>query len=201
MNKSKTLLKQSRTTRKAFKIPEFLEQNEYARYLKAIRRRAKNGIRNYAMIRVMAEVGLRCDELTGLKLLDIDWSRQTIKVTGKGRRERILGFNSEVEEAMKAWHLVRPNSNYFFCNRKGGKTDNRSVRFFVAMYGKKAQLAKKVHPHMLRHTFATHLYRQTKDLAAVQRALGHKHINNTMIYTHIVDDDVQEAMQSFKLKP
>jgi site-specific recombinase XerD len=117
---------------------------------------------------------------------------------GKGQKDHILWLNETLLEELRRWRARRPASprGLLFPTRKGTPVYSAALRAMVKRRGRKAGLGHKdVHPHMLRHTFATELYRQTKDIRLVQKALGHAGLSTTMIYTHIVDDDLEAALK------
>ena len=138
--------------------------------------------------------------LYNLKIDDIDWSTCRLIVRqGKGNRDRVLWLADRDIKILKAWLLVRgTDSSYLFSTLKGGRMNDRYVRDFVKRYALKMNLKKDVHPHTLRHSFATDLLRSTGNIRLVQKALGHVSIATTMIYTHIVDEQLESALKSFR---
>jgi integrase/recombinase XerD len=121
---------------------------------------------------------------------------------GKGKKDRILWLNEPVLEDLRQWRGRRPASanGLLFTTLAGRPIYASALRAMVKRRGNKAGLQHKdVHPHMLRHTFATELYRQTKDIRMVQKCLGHSDLSTTMIYTHIVDEDMEAALKRFHL--
>jgi integrase/recombinase XerD len=113
---------------------------------------------------------------------------------GKGKKDRTLWLNQAELELLRSWKARRPVlGELLFTALRGTPIKNRDMR---AMVKRRAQ--KDVHPHMLRHTFATDLYRVTKDIRLVQKTLGHADLSTTMIYTHLMDDDVAHAMRMFR---
>jgi len=185
---------------KAKRIPEVLTSDEIKALLAQPNPRYVTGLRNLCLMRVMLDAGLRASEVLKLTVFDITWQSGKLKVVeGKGKKDRILWLNEDCLILLQQWREKRPNqSNTLFTTLDGSPIDDRYLRRMVKRYGEKAAIAKDVHPHMLRHTFATDLYSQTKNIRMVQKALGHSDLATTMIYTHIVDDEMEAAMRSFR---
>lgn len=188
------------TTRKAKKLPEVLSSQEINLLLKQPNPRYPTGLRNLCLMRVMLDAGLRASEALKLTIYDIDWRSGKLKVRqGKGNKDRVLWLNEDCLLLLQRWRERRPTTtDFLFSTLEGTQIDDRYLRTMVKRYGAKAGITKDVHPHMLRHTFATDLYSQTKNIRMVQKALGHSDLSTTMIYTHIVDDEMENAMKSFR---
>lgn len=186
--------------RRKFKLPEVLTQEEQIALLNQPNKLCPTGLRNYCMMRIMLDVGLRSSEAIKLSVQDINWTTGRLKVRqGKGQKDRMLWINEDLLEELGAWREVRPiQANNLFVTLKGEAINPRYLRAMVKRLGKKANIAKDIHPHMLRHSFATDLYRETKNIRLVQKALGHADLSTTMIYTHIVDDELEDALKSFR---
>ncbi len=151
------------------------------------------------MLCIFLNLGLRVSEALTLGIDDLDWNSGKVVVTGKGGRERVLWLSDRDLSTLKRWRSARKcDSKYLFCTLKGGKLSDRYVRDFVKRYALKAGIKKDIHPHTLRHSFATDLLRDTKNIRLVQKALGHVSISTTMIYTHIVDDQLETALKCFR---
>ncbi|MFZ9035840.1 MAG: site-specific tyrosine recombinase/integron integrase [Francisellaceae bacterium] len=145
-------------------------------------------IRDVAMLELIYSSGLRLSELIKLKLGDIDRHQKLMHVTGKGNKERILPIGSKALLQLDKWLNRRlqfsPQDDHLFVTLKGQKITERQVQKRFEQYG--ALFANKhIHPHMLRHAFASHLLESSKDLTAVQKLLGHSDISTTEIYTHL----------------
>jgi len=111
----------------------------------------------------------------------------------------VLWLNEEALEWLRRWRERRPVQRaVLFTTLAGKPLRDNYLRVMVKRYGQKARIGKDVHPHMLRHTFATDLYRETKNIRLVQKALGHASLGTTMIYTHIVDDELEDALRKFR---
>jgi integrase/recombinase XerD len=154
------------------------------------------------MITLMLNTGLRASEVLHLRVRDIDWTSGQLMVReGKGKKDRTLWLNEPDLELLRAWRGRRPvASELMFTTLHGTPVKDRDLRAMVKRRARKVGITKDVHPHMLRHTFATDLYRATKDIRLVQKTLGHADLSTTMIYTHLVDDDVAHAMRTFRLE-
>lgn len=185
------------------KIPEFLTDGEREALLAIPSRRYPTGFRNLVMMRLMLNVGLRCAEVLALKIKDVDLNTGKLMVrAGKGEKDRSLWLEETDLEMLQQWRERMPvKSQLYFTTLKGDPVDSRYVRAMVKRYGKKAGIQKDIHPHSLRHTFACDLYRDTKDLEKVRRALGHSRISTTGIYLHAVDEELEAALKNFRKKP
>ena len=176
------------------RLPTVLTPAEAAALVRVPTVRYRTGHRDRCLLQLMLNAGLRAAEVLALTVADIDWlsGRLTVR-QGKGKKDRVLWLNEPVLEELRRWRGRRPVSaqGLLFPTLKGTPLHSSALRAMVKRRGAKAGLAAKdVHPHMLRHTFATELYRQTKDIRLVQKALGHSDLSTTIIYTHIVDDDI-----------
>ena len=146
-------------------------------------------IRDKAIIELMYSSALRLTELTQLNIDSVDNISKYVKVTGKGKKERILPLGSQAISALIAWLTKRidfnPTSNALFINKFGGRLSNRSIQTRINFWVKKQGLNCKISPHTLRHSCATHLLEASGDLRAVQEFLGHEDISTTQIYTNM----------------
>lgn len=171
------------------KLPETLTIEEVNALLKQPNRKCPTGLRNYAAMLVMYRAGLRVSEVVNLQARDIDWQQGDLKVVdGKGGKDRVVPLELWVLDTLKQWKAAKPkNSKGLFCTLKGEKLNDRYIREFVKRYGEKAGISKikGVHPHMLRHTFATELLGKGFNIREVQELLGHSDLSTTMIYTHV----------------
>ena len=182
------------------RLPDILSREEQKALLAMPNKKAPTGMRNYALMTVYLNLGLRVSEALNLEVDDIDWNSGRLVVrAGKGNRDRVLWLSDRDLGTLQRWRSMRKcSSAYLFCTLDGGRLSDRYVRAFVKRYAKKAGIKKDVHPHILRHTFATDLFGKTKNIRMVQKALGHVSIFTTMIYTHIVDDQLEEALRGFR---
>ena len=190
--------------RQSFKIPEVLTQDEQERLLAQPNPRYPTGARNKTMIQLMLDTGLRLSEACNLKWNDIDLNTGKLMVRqGKGAKDRALWIGEQDLELLRTWRErqakdVKGNPAHVFTTLAGKPVSPRYVQKMVARLAAKAGIEKKVHPHTLRHSFATDLYRETSKIRLVQKALGHSDLSTTMIYTHIVDDELEDALKSFR---
>ncbi len=181
-------------------LPVVLGTAEVEALLSQPNQKAPTGLRNYLMLVYFLHLGLRVSEAINLKVDHLDWQSGKVSVlAGKGDRDRVLWLKDKILVLTNKMLEARPApSEYVFSNLKGGQLIDRYVRAFVSRYAKKAGIIKRVHPHSLRHTFATDLLRDTKDIRLVQKAMGHASLATTMIYTHVADDRLENALKNFR---
>ena len=146
--------------------------------------------RDRAMFELFYSSGLRLSELTGLDLNDVNLNTGEAQVTGKGRKTRIVPVGQQARIALAAWlpqrlPLARDNTPALFISQRGTRLTARSVQLRLNRWARQAGLNQHVHPHMLRHAFATHVLQSSADLRAVQEMLGHASISTTQVYTHL----------------
>lgn len=145
-------------------------------------------IRDLAMFELFYSSGLRLSELAALNINDLDISDQSLRVRrGKGGKQRDLPVGSKAIIAINKWLTYRPKTSdpALFISNKGNRLGQRSIQLRLDRWGKKQGLPEHVHPHMLRHSFASHLLESSQDIRAVQELLGHSNIGTTQIYTHL----------------
>ena len=185
----------------ARRLPKVLTGEEQTAVLALLNTRYPTPHRNLCMLRLMLETGLRVGEVVALRPehLDMQTCRLIVR-EGKGAKDRVLWISDELRDLIGDWLGRRPESDWLFPARNGGQVQTRYLRALVKRLARKAAVAetKKVSPHTLRHTFATDLLRETKNIRLVQKALGHASLASTMIYTHIVDEELEEALRSFR---
>jgi len=158
-------------------------------------------LRNLCLVRLLLNSGLRCSEALHLRRRDLEPTTGKLKVLGKGKKERMLWLCEADVKLLLGYLNKQPGKpeDFIFTNLKGGPLKARYVRWMVGEVARAAGITyKEVHPHTLRHTFATDLLRATKNLRVVQKALGHENIGTTQIYTHIVDEELEDAMKNFR---
>ncbi len=146
--------------------------------------------RDIAIIELMYACGLRLTELSSLNQQDIDWQQQTIIVTGKGQKQRRIPFGKKANEAINNWLkqrglLADENEEALFVSCRGKRLSNSSIQKRLKKMALNQGLNTNVYPHMLRHSFASHILESSKDLRAVQELLGHANLSTTQIYTHL----------------
>lgn len=186
------------TPKRDKKLPSFLEINETERLIEATRGEAWEMKRDCAILETLYSSGIRVSELVGLDIHDVDLLSGLLKVRGKGKKERIVPVGSCADRAIKDYRDSLPNgldhkTTPMFINRSGTRLTDRSVRRIILKYARKAELQKKVSPHTLRHSFATHLLDRGADLRSVQELLGHEHLSTTQIYTHVTAKRLREV--------
>jgi integrase/recombinase XerC len=146
-------------------------------------------VRARAILEMLYATGVRCAELVGLDLGDLDLGARMVRVLGKGRKERVVLFGTRAHDAMRVWLAARghlwPKSDAVFVNARGGRLSDRSVRAILARRVRVVALARRCSPHTLRHSFATHLLTRGADLRAIQELLGHASLSTTQRYTHV----------------
>jgi integrase/recombinase XerC len=142
--------------------------------------------RNAAILELLYGSGLRVSELCGLDLADIDEAAHTVRVVGKGRKERIVPFGRKAARAIDVWRQVRgSDAGALFAARRGGRITPRAVHRIVRAAARGVGITRTVSPHTLRHSFATHLLGGGADLRAIQELLGHSRLSTTQRYTHV----------------
>jgi integrase/recombinase XerC len=147
-------------------------------------------VRDRAIMELFYSSGLRLDELVTLDLGQLDLADRTVRVLGKGRKTRIVPVGRKAEEALRAWlrerqALAAAGESAVFVGKNGGRLKHRAVQLRIAYWARRKGLPSHVHPHLFRHSFATHLLESSKDLRGVQELLGHADISTTQIYTHL----------------
>ena len=187
------------------KIPDVLDQYEQERLLAQFNLRYVTPHRNKTMIKLLLNTGLRLSEMTNLKWNDVNLLSGQLKVVeGKGLKDRILYIENNIIEDLRSWRERQleawGETPYIFTSRNLKLLDGKAVRKMIKTYKDKAGINKNITTHSLRHTFATDLLRDCKNIRIVQKALGHADISTTQIYTHIVDDELEDAMLQMSLK-
>ncbi|NGT54870.1 tyrosine-type recombinase/integrase [Clostridium perfringens] len=185
------------------KIPEVLTIEEQKQLLNIFNIRYFNSRRNKVMIELFLCTGLRLSEMLDLKWKDINLMSGQLKVVqGKGKKDRILWVNEDMLNILRNWKIEQSNKygvvDLVFCSRNKKRLDDKGIRKMIETYSIKAGINKHITPHTLRHTYATDLLRETKNIRLVQKALGHADLSTTMIYTHIVDDEYEDALKNFR---
>ena len=170
------------------KIPTHLEESEIATLIE-VPGETDSARRARAILEMLYATGIRCAELVGLDLGDVDMGARTVRVLGKGSKERIVPFGLPALAAVSAYLPARlnarPRTQALFVNARGGRLTDRWVRQIVTHRVKQVALARRLSPHSLRHSFATHLLERGADLRSIQELLGHASLSTTQRYTHV----------------
>jgi len=180
------------------KLPIYLSIDEIFHLLDSVKNSdlpSKHPIRDKTILELMYATGVRCSELVNIKLCDIDTANKTIRIIGKGNRERLVLFGQKaVNQIQQYLEKERPNpqklTEYLFLNYRGEQITSRSVQRIFEMFRKFLKLERKITPHKIRHSFATHMLNQGADLRIVQELLGHKTLASTEKYTHVSLEDL-----------
>jgi len=181
-------------------LPNVLSLEEVDRLLAAPDTSTPKGIRDRALLEVLYATGLRVSELIGLRLDGVDIAVGFVRCIGKGSKERIVPLGESAAAAIADYMRIRrvkKPTNYLFLNHVGGKLSRMGFWKILRAYGLRGGIKKKLTPHVLRHSFATHLLERGADLRAVQTMLGHADISTTEIYTHVMRERLKEIYKSY----
>lgn len=173
------------------RLPHFLSVEDAIALVDAPDADTPNGLRDRAILELLWGAGLRVSEVAGLDVIDLDLTNGQVRVTGKGDKTRICLYGEPARDALRRYldegrpRLATGAQTALFLNRSGARLTARSIQTMVRNAGMQAALQSSVHPHMLRHTFATHLIEGSADLRVVQHLLGHASADTTQIYTTV----------------
>lgn len=179
------------------RIPSFLYEEELKPLFEVSDLKTPLGQRDQALLELMYATGIRVSECVNLRLTDIDEDLHIINVIGKGRKERYIPFGQYASEALERYiqdgreQLLAKNeeeTDHVFLNARGKVITTRGIRYVLEQMMKKASVTLHLHPHKIRHTFATHLLNEGADLRSVQELLGHENLSSTQVYTHVTKD-------------
>lgn len=185
--------------KKEKKLPRYFEYNELEELFKVPDIRTPLGQRDRVVLELLYATGIRVGELINIKLSDINFSERQIIILGKGNKERIVTFGDYCDEELRlylddGYRKLNVNSlEYIFLNNNGEKITERGIRYILDKLIKKTSINKRISPHMLRHSFATHLLNEGCDLLTVQKLLGHESISATQVYTHVSIDRLKDV--------
>jgi integrase/recombinase XerC len=178
--------REARSPRQPRRLVTFLPIDEATQLVDGRALGGRSRARDVAILETLYATGLRVSELAGLDLDDLDRAERTVRVLGKGRKERIVPFGSHAARALERWLGERGEADgAVFTNARGGRLTVRSVHTIVRRSARAAGITRRVSPHTLRHTFATHLLDGGADLRAIQELLGHSRLSTTQRYTHV----------------
>ncbi|MFI5096409.1 MAG: site-specific tyrosine recombinase XerD [Candidatus Acidiferrales bacterium] len=187
-------------------LPGYLRLEEVEKLLSQPDEKQPAGLRDRAMLEVLYSTGLRVSELVGLRVMDMDRAAGCVRCIGKGNKERIVPIGKKALNLVDRYlRDARPkliqkgkqaNPTALFINRRGGPLSRVGVWKILSAYGRQAGMRRGLTPHMLRHSFATHLLEGGADLRSVQLMLGHSDISTTQIYTHVVEERLKQIYKA-----
>ncbi len=189
--------------KKGSKLPEFLSVDEVFRLLGGKNEKSFPVLRDIAILELLYATGVRVSELVEIDFDKVDYSSNTIRVKGKGNKERVVIFGESASKALRAYIDERRKREYgseekaLFINLRGARLTARSVARIVDKYCRKSGIYKRIGPHKLRHTFATHMLNSGADLRTIQELLGHSSLSTTQKYTHIGIDKLVETYDKY----
>ncbi|MBE6157151.1 MAG: tyrosine recombinase [Firmicutes bacterium] len=181
------------------KLPNYLNIIEIEEILESIKENTSEEIRDKCIFELLYATGIRASEASNIKLKDIDRTTYSIRVLGKGSKERIVYFGELAEDLLIKYLQVRKEflideeCEYLFINKVGSKLSRESIGQIINKIISNSSIKHKISPHVLRHTFATHLLDNGADLRSVQELLGHENLRTTEIYTHVSNDRLRAA--------
>lgn len=190
------------TPRQDKPVPSFLTEVEMQEFLDLPRTNKPLDLRDRAMLELLYATGIRVSELVGINLEDVNFSERLIRIRGKGKKERLVPFGRMAEESLRSYLRVRSSmnkgkveANPVFLNYRGKKLSARSVERTVDKYIRRSAHSRKISPHSLRHSFASHLLSRGADLRIIQELLGHQSLATTQKYTHI---DLKHILEIYR---
>ncbi len=184
-------------------LPKSLQPEEVEALLQAPDRTSPEGLRDAAMLELLYATGLRVSELIRVKVEDVVLDAGFLRTIGKGSKERIVPFGDTAREAIVAYlergrpHFNRRNDIHLFLSNRGRPMSRQSFWMKIIKYARQAGFTSRISPHVLRHSFATHLLENGADLRSVQLMLGHSDISTTQIYTHVSRARLQKMYDQF----
>ncbi|MEE0967254.1 MAG: tyrosine recombinase XerC [Bacilli bacterium] len=180
--------------------PDFLYVEEMIGLLDSIDINSNLGMRNKAMLELMYATGLRCSEVVNLTLSQIDFSQDVILVHGKGSKDRYVPFHDYAKEWLvryindvRSELTIHQDHQFVFVNNRGKQMTNRGVEDIINRLAYQYDSTLKIHPHTIRHSFATHMLDAGMDLRVVQQLLGHSSLSTTQIYTHVTKEKLKDV--------
>jgi len=183
-------------------VPGFLSEDEMAAFLDLASSGRPLDLRDGAALELLYASGIRVGELVAVDLEDLGLGERLVRVKGKGKKERLVPFGKKAEASLRAYLRARPeilkdrlDQNAFFLNYKGERLTSRSVERIVGKYIRRTAVKRKISPHSLRHSFASHLLSRGADLRAIQELLGHASLATTQKYTHL---DLKQLLDVYK---
>ncbi|WP_210363809.1 tyrosine recombinase XerC [Bacillus sp. REN3] len=186
------------------RLPDFFYEQELSRLFDACETDTPLGKRNKAILELLYATGMRVGECCQVQLKDIDFSLSTVLVHGKRKKERYVPFGSFAHDALEDYILngrrellkSKQDHGFLFVNFRGGPLTDRGIRDVLNRLIEKSALTGKIHPHKLRHTFATHMMSNGADMRTVQELLGHANLSSTQVYTHVTKEHLRNIYLS-----
>lgn len=188
------------------KLPRFFYEKELNALFDSAEGNRPLDYRNQAILEVLYGTGIRVSECVNIKLQDIDFDASVVLIFGKGGKERYVPFGSFAEDAIQTYltegrevlmKKVSDDHSYLFVNNRGAPITDAGIQYVLKKLIEKSSLTTEIHPHMFRHTFATHLLNNGADLRTVQELLGHSSLSSTQIYTHVTTENLQKNYRHF----
>lgn len=181
------------------KLPDFLNYEEINKLFDSADTKTPLGLRNRCILELLYDTGIRVSELVNLKINDIEFDKKIINILGKGKKERIVYYGDYLQEVLekyindsRKYLLNNKLSEYLILNNNGSKITTRGVEYIIDKMVNEAAIKHKISPHVLRHTFATHMLNGGADIKSIQQLLGHESLSTTGIYTHITNDVLRQ---------
>lgn len=194
-------IKSFRNPKPEKRLPSFLSFDEIMQLLDVFDLSDPIQLRNRSILETIYACGLRISEATSLKMSNVNLDENYLSVVGKGDKERLVPFYKRCSKVLRKYkiegrpYLVKEENDFMFLSTHGKPMSNRSVQLLLQDAANKAGIKNNVHPHMLRHSFATYLLDNGADLRVVQELLGHENLSTTQIYTHITVDRLKSAVK------
>lgn len=180
------------------KLPTFLTEEEVFKLINTPSLKNTIGLRDRLILKMFYSTGMRVSELVSLKISELNLEKGEVIIKGKGNKERVVFLTDDIIKDIKYYLQKRgKKSNVLFLNRNGKPLTDKGVRLLVEKYAKRVIPYKKITPHTLRHTFATHLLTNGADLRSVQELLGHTKLSTTQIYTHLTKENLKKVYENF----
>lgn len=192
--------------KRGLRLPNFFYSEEMEQLFKEVRGDKPLDYRNEALLEVLYGTGIRVSECTGIKIEDLDFDMSVLLVRGKGNKERYVPFGhyaaAAIEEYIEKCRIplmkqYNKEHDFLFINHHGDAITAGGVQYVLKQLIKKSSLTANIHPHMLRHTFATHLLDNGADMRTVQELLGHSSLSSTQIYAHVTKEHLQSDYRKF----
>lgn len=192
--------------KKQLRLPHFFYEKEMTALFEAVVGDSALDKRNEALLELMYGTGIRVSECAGLQMSDVDFETGVVLVHGKGNKERYIPFGTIAADALTEYYKegrsvlmnkYQKNHETIFVNHYGDPITPAGITYILKQIIKKSSLTADIHPHMLRHTFATHLLNNGADMRTVQELLGHVSLSSTQIYAHVTKETLQKSYRSF----